>query len=115
MHAKELQRYRRLLVEKRQELLTASTSAGAEIPAAGRVEGDPVEQATAEAVAELEIQLHRTDGRLLRAIEEALSRITHGVYGVCESCRMPIAKSRLEAVPWTRHCRQCKEQEHSAA
>jgi DnaK suppressor protein len=115
MDAKELQRYRRLLVEKRQELFTASTSAGAAIPAAGRVEGDPVEQATAEAVAELEIQLHRTDGRLLRAIEEALDRITHGIYGVCESCKQPIARARLEAVPWTRHCRQCKEQEHSAA
>jgi RNA polymerase-binding transcription factor len=115
MDAKELQRYKRLLIEKRRELLTASTSAGAAIPAAGRVEGDPVEQATAEAVAELEIQLHRTDARLLRAIEEALGRISHRVYGVCESCGKPIAKVRLEAVPWTRHCRQCKEQEHSAA
>jgi DnaK suppressor protein len=113
MDAKELQRYRRLLVKKRQELLTEST--GAAIPAAGRVEGDPVEQATAEAEAELKIQLHRTDGRLLRAIEEALGRINHRVYGLCESCKGPIAKVRLEAVPWTRHCRHCKEQEHSAA
>jgi DnaK suppressor protein len=115
MHAKELQRYKRLLVEKRRELLTASTSAGAVIPAAGRVEGDPVDQANADAEAELEIQLHRTDGRLLRAIEEALGRINHRGYGVCESCKRPIAKVRLEAVPWTRHCRHCKEQEHSAA
>ena len=113
MRNKELQRYERLLVEKRQELLTAST--GAVIPAAGRVEGDPVDQANAEAEAELKIQLHRTDGRLLRAIEEALSRINHRSYGVCESCNRPIAKVRLEAVPWTRHCRHCKEQVHSAA
>jgi RNA polymerase-binding transcription factor len=112
MHAKELQRYKRLLVEKRQELVTASTSAGSVIPAAGRVEPDPVDQANAEVEAELEIQLHRTDGRLLRAIEELLSRINHRGYGVCESCNRPIAKVRLEAVPWTRHCRHCKE--HSA-
>ena len=111
MHAEELQRYRRLLVEKRQELLTA----GAVIPAAGRVEGDPVEQATAEAEAELMIWLHRTDGRLLQAIEDALGRINHRAYGMCESCRRSIAKGRLEAVPWTRHCLHCKEQEHSAA
>ncbi len=115
MYAKELQRYRRLLVEKRRELLSASTSAGVGIPAAGRVEGDPVDQATAEAEAELEIRLHRTDARLLRAIDEALGRISHRVYGVCESCKRPIAKIRLTAVPWTRHCRHCKEQEHSAA
>jgi DnaK suppressor protein len=111
MDAKELWRYRRLLVEKRQELLTA----GAAIPAAGRVEGDPVEQATAEAEAELKIRLHRTVGRLLQAIEDALGRINHRPYGVCESCKGPIAKGRLESVPWTRHCRHCKEQEHSAA
>jgi len=109
MRTKELQRYKRLLVEKRQELQTAST--GAVIPAAGRVEGDPVDQATADAEAELEIQLHRTDGRLLRAIEEALGRINHRAYGVCESCQRPIAKARLEAVPWTRHCRACKERQ----
>ena len=113
MHPKELERYKRLLVEKRRELLTAS--AGAVIPAAGRVEGDPLEQATAEAEAELEIQLHRTDERLLRAVEEALGRINHRGYGVCETCKRPIAKARLEAVPWARHCRDCKEQEHSAA
>jgi DnaK suppressor protein len=113
MHAKELQRYKRLLVEKRQELLTASK--GSVIPAAGRVEGDPVDQARAEAEADLEIQLHRIDGRLMRAIDEALGRINHLGYGVCESCKRPIAKARLEAVPWTRHCRNCKEQEHTAA
>jgi len=55
MYAKDLQRYGRLLIEKRKELLTAA----AVIPAAGRVEGDPVEQATAEAEAELKIGLHR--------------------------------------------------------
>jgi DnaK suppressor protein len=113
VNAKELQRYKQLLVEKRRELLT--TSAGAVIPAAGRVEGDPVDQANADAEAELEIRLHRTDGRLLRAIEEALGRINHRGYGVCESCNRPIAKARLEAVPWTRHCRHCKELAHSAA
>jgi DnaK suppressor protein len=115
MHAKELQRYKRLLVEKREELLTASTSAGRKIPAAGCVEGDPGDQANADAEAELEIQLHRTDGRLLQAIEEALGRINQHGYGICESCQRPIARARLEAVPWTRHCRDCKNREHSAA
>jgi DnaK suppressor protein len=113
MHANELQSYKRLLIEKRQELLAASS--GALVPAAGRIEGDPVDQAKAEADAELQIQLHHSDGRLLRAIEDAIRRINHRFYGVCESCKKPIAKARLEAVPWTRHCRLCKEKEHSAA
>jgi DnaK suppressor protein len=115
VNTEELQKYKRLLVEKRRELLTASTSEGAVIPAAGRVDGDHGDQANADAEAELEIQLHRTDGRLLRAIEEALGRISHRGYGVCESCKRPVAKARLKAVPWTRHCRDCKDREHSAA
>jgi hypothetical protein len=61
MDAKELQRYRRLLVEKREELLTESTRA---VPAAGGVEGDPADQANAEVEAELEIQVPRTHGRV---------------------------------------------------
>lgn len=113
MHAKELLRYKRLLVEKRQELLAANS--GVLVPAAGRIDGDPLDQANADTEAELKIQLHHSDGRLLRAIEDALMRIKHRGYGLCESCKKPIAKARLEAVPWTRHCRQCKEQEHSTA
>jgi DnaK suppressor protein len=110
MHAKELQRYKQLLVEKRQELQTPLTSAGAVIPGAGGPEGDLLDQATADAEAELQIQLHQTDGRLLRAIEEAIARMKRGTYGMCEVCKRPISKARLDAVPWTHVCRKCKEQ-----
>jgi DnaK suppressor protein len=115
MHAKELQRYKKLLVEKRQEFQKPTTSGGVLIPGAGGFDGDFVDQASADAEAELQIQLHQTDGRRLRAIEEALDRIRQGTFGVCEACKRPISKARLAAVPWTRHCRDCKEREHSAA
>ncbi|MGH9714048.1 MAG: TraR/DksA family transcriptional regulator [Candidatus Acidiferrales bacterium] len=109
MHATELRKYKGLLVEKRQELQTLGLSDGAVIPGAGGFEGDEVEQANADAEAELQIRLHQTDGRLLRAIDDALGRIRHHKFGVCELCKRPISKARLEAVPWTRHCRACKE------
>ena len=108
MHVKELQRYRWLLEAKRQELLTARTNKGSVIPAAGGFEADPVDQANADAEADLQIQLHRSDERLLRAVEEAIGRINNRIYGLCESCKKPIARARLEAVPWTPHCRRCK-------
>jgi DnaK suppressor protein len=73
------------------------------------LEGDLIDQANADAEAELQISLHQSDGRLLRAIEEALARIEKHTYGVCEACGHPISKVRLDAVPWTRHCRECKE------
>jgi RNA polymerase-binding protein DksA len=79
------------------------------VPAAGGLQGDVFDQANADAEAELQIRLHRTDGRLLRAIQEALARIRQGTYGVCVVCKQPISKARLEAVPWTCLCRECKE------
>jgi DnaK suppressor protein len=113
--ARDLQRYERLLVEKRRELSSPLSETQSRVPAAGGLEGDLIEQANADEEAELQIRLHQTDGRLLRAIEEALARIRQGTYGVCAVCKQPVAKPRLEAVPWTRLCRECKEREHSAA
>ena len=106
----DLQRYRKLLLEKRRELSSAQGEAHSRVPAAGGLQGDMINQANADAEAELQIHLHQTDGRLSRAIEEALARIKQGAYGVCEVCKQPISKARLEAVPWTHLCRECKEQ-----
>jgi DnaK suppressor protein len=59
----------------------------------------------------LRARLHQTDSRLLRAIEEALARIDRQAFGVCETCKRPISPARLEAVPWMRLCRDCKERQ----
>ena len=107
----DLQPYKRLLVAKQRELSSAQGDAGARVPAAGGLQGDRIDQANADAEAELQISLHQSDGRLLRAIEEAFARIRQGTYGVCVVCKQPVSKARLEAVPWTPHCRECKEQQ----
>ncbi len=111
----DFQRYKRILLEKQHELLSAKEDAGGRVPAAGGLEGDLIDQANADAEAELQIRLHQTDSRLLRAIDEALARIREGIFGVCQVCKRPISKARLEAVPWTRLCRDCKERERSPA
>ena len=113
--ARDLQRYKGLLLEKQHELSSVQDDAGAWLPAAGGLEGDLIDQANADAEAELQISLHQTDSRLLRAIEEALGRIRQGTFGVCQVCKRPISKARLEAVPWTRLCRECKQSGRSAA
>ena len=107
--ARDLQRYKGLLLEKQRELSSVQEDAGARVPAAGGLDGDLIDQANADAEAELQIRLHQTDTRLLRAIEEALARIRQGTFGVCQVCKQPVSKARLEAVPWTRLCRECKE------
>ena len=107
--ARDLGRYKRLLLEKQRELTAAKAEAMAPLPGAGRLEGDLIDQANADAEAELQILLHQTDGRLSRAIDDALARIRAGTFGFCEACKLPISRARLEAVPWTHLCRRCKE------
>jgi DnaK suppressor protein len=107
----DLQRFHTLLLKKRRDLSSALDEVRSRVPAAGGMAGDVIDQANADAEAELQIRLHRSDGRLARAIEDALARIKQGTYGVCEICKQPISEARLEAVPWTHLCRKCKELE----
>jgi DnaK suppressor protein len=111
MRSAELQRYKQLLLAKREEL-SAADEAATRVPPADEPEGDLMERANADAEANLQIRLHATGGRLLKAIEDALARIRAGTFGVCDTCKQPISRTRLEAVPWTRQCKDCKERSH---
>ena len=110
MDVRELQRYKQLLLAKLDELSATKAEALAPVMGARGPRGDLVQTEV-----EFQIHLYQTDSRLSRAIEDALARINWGTFGVCETCKKPISKARLEAVPWTRLCRECKEREHKPA
>jgi RNA polymerase-binding transcription factor DksA len=40
----------------------------------------------------------------LSDIDEALSKLDKGTYGICEECGQPIGEARLEAMPAARLC-----------
>ncbi len=44
----------------------------------------------------------------LSSIDEALQQMQRGTYGICERCGKPIDPARLEAMPETTLCLQCK-------
>jgi DnaK suppressor protein len=111
--ASDLQHYKRLLLTKLEELSSSRGKAEAVVPGAGDRQGDRADQASSDTEAQLQIRLHQTDSRLLRAIEVALVRVKQGTYGVCVACGHLISKARLDAVPWTRHCRNCKEKQRT--
>ena len=52
-----------------------------------------------------------TYDRELDAIDAALKRIEDGTYGICANCGEPIDQERLEALPWTTQCIDCKRKE----
>ncbi|MEC9487975.1 MAG: TraR/DksA C4-type zinc finger protein [Halanaerobium sp.] len=47
---------------------------------------------------------------ILAQVEDALEQIKLGSYGICEICGTLIDESRLEAVPYTTVCKQCREE-----
>jgi len=59
---------------------------------------------------ELLYNLHESDFRRLKAIEDALKRIHREEYGVCGHCGEDINEKRLVAVPWAKMCIQCQEE-----
>ena len=112
MNNSDLLRYKNLLLSKRQELSTGKSLADS-VPTAGDLRGDPVDMAASETDTATQIRLQQADGKLLRAIEDALTRIRQEEFGICEECEEPISKGRLEAVPWTRWCRDCKQRQET--
>ena len=76
-------------------------------------QGDMADQASGNNEVHIQLKLKQTDAKILQAIEDALRRIDQGTFGVCRDCGEPIADARLQAIPWTRSCRECKEKQSS--
>jgi RNA polymerase-binding protein DksA len=71
----------------------------------------PGDMATVTFDRELDYTLEENEGRLLQAIDAALTRMDDGSYGACVSCGQPIGAERLEALAWTTQCIDCKRKE----
>ena len=51
----------------------------------------------------------------LLQIDDALQRLDDGNYGVCESCGLEIGEERLTAMPFSRLCRDCQQDQEREA
>ena len=81
---------------------------------AGQDTGDSVDQASASIERELLFELSDNERVTLDQIEAALRKIDKGNYGLCESCKKPIAKARLDALPFARYCINCQNSSENA-
>ena len=58
-----------------------------------------------------ELALEQAQESILNAVNAALDRIEAGTYGKCVECGRPIARERLEAIPYTPYCIDCERKQ----
>jgi DnaK suppressor protein len=106
--------YKKALVSKRDEILSEGGGKHLQTSQENNTrQGDLADQATGTNEVHIQLKVKQTDAKILQAIEEALRRIDEKTYGICRDCGEPIAPARLDAIPWTRVCITCKEQQSS--
>lgn len=72
--------------------------------------GDEIDLATDEISRELDARITMRQHRQIKEIYDALDRIKHGEYGICEECGDPIPNERLRLFPAARFCVRCQEE-----
>ncbi|HTY24926.1 MAG TPA: TraR/DksA family transcriptional regulator, partial [Desulfomonilaceae bacterium] len=72
--------------------------------------GDEIDLATGEISRELDARISMRQHKQIKEIEDALERIKHGEYGICEECGEPIPEQRLRLFPAARLCVKCQEE-----
>jgi DnaK suppressor protein len=76
---------------------------------------DTYDLASEERDREISFILSDRERMKIKEIDEALERLADGSYGVCESCGLEIAEARLDALPFTRLCRDCQQEQEREA
>lgn len=111
-----LAKYQKLLEAERQKLLQAER----EVHERTRWNGQNPSEATSDyddLPADIAVQTYEREkdyalGRQLREmlerVEDALSKIEAGTYGICEACGRNIAVERLETLPHAELCIECQ-------
>jgi DnaK suppressor protein len=76
---------------------------------------DSSDLASEETGRELSTILSARERTKIEQINDALTRISDGNYGLCDSCGFEIAEARLTAVPFTRRCCDCQQEQERYA
>lgn len=112
MSDEQLMRYREALLARRREIVgdlasmrdEQSGRGGAADQMASRAPSHPADEATDEHGRAVLKQLTQRERDIAVEIDEALTRMDHGAYGLCQECGEPIDTERLDARPWSRLC-----------
>ena len=113
MKKREMQKFKKLLLEQRDELLKSARKT-----LSGDIHLDPddfpdeIDTASSEVNLAFQGRLRERERGLIGKINRALEKIDEGVFGECESCGEDIGAKRMQARPMAQMCIDCKgEQE----
>src|SRR5262245_44968589 len=110
MSKKEMEKYRRLLEEKKASLsVDIAKTRDAEEETTEESTQDIADKAVSSYTREFLYSLSDSDRNTVLQIDQALVRIQEGNYGLCQNCGQPMSEKRLSAVPWASHCVDCQE------
>ena len=110
----DVDRFRTALLDERERVTAAIENIHKENP--GSIEDETGDEAHDQHIADtatvtfdrgMDSTLEDNSEHVLSSIDAALQRIDEGTYGVCTNCGKPIAKERLEALPWVNLCIDC--------
>lgn len=106
--AATIERFRQILLQKRQELVGAVSHLEQEALRSGSGSLSHLPQHLAEQGSDtyeqsLSLDIAEADRKLIREIDDALRRIDEGRFGICEKTGKPIPLERLEELPWARY------------
>jgi DnaK suppressor protein len=109
MSPKQLEYFRQKLMSWRAELVEESRETISNLRDEVRDVGDEAERATRETENSLELRTRDRYRKLIKKIDQALSRVDEGEYGYCEETGEEIGLARLEARPIATLCLDAQE------
>jgi DnaK suppressor protein len=110
MPKKEMEKFRRLLNEKKASLSAdLAKTRNAEEETSEEATQDIADKAVSSYTREFLYSLSDNDRNTLLQIDQALGRVDEGVFGTCLNCGILMLEKRLNAVPWAPHCVDCQE------
>ena len=110
MNKKEKDEFRKLLAAKKETIirkLSETITESKEMES--NVAQDLVDKAETSYTKEFLLSLSDGEREQLLLIDEAIKRLEHNEFGVCQLCHKDIGGKRLEAIAWTPYCIDCQE------
>jgi DnaK suppressor protein len=108
MNSRQLAHFRNMLANMKRELSQDIDRTVHTMQDEATIFADPNDRASQESDMSLELRNRDRERKLIKKIDETITKIDAGEYGYCDSCGVEIGLKRLEARPTATLCIDCK-------